>query len=160
MSDTSQKAKRKSLVFGNIVKIPLGVNAKYGYVIVDKKYYFLGDYKWTLDHGYARGKINRKLVYMHQIVLKRKNEKEVIDHINRNPLDNRECNLRITTQSNNCFNSSIRKDNITGKKGVYFDKFRNTWNVSFGKKHFGRFKNFSDAVKKRISLEMEAMVYV
>lgn len=42
----------------------------------------------------------------------------VVDHINRNTLDNRKCNLRIVTQSDNCQNQGLRKDSTTGFKGV------------------------------------------
>jgi len=40
-----------------------------------------------------------------------------IDHINRNPRDNRFCNLREATQSQNQQNCGLRRDNTTGFKG-------------------------------------------
>jgi hypothetical protein len=42
-----------------------------------------------------------------------------IDHINGVPSDNRWCNLRKCTQSQNLCNARIRSDNTTGVKGVH-----------------------------------------
>jgi len=43
-----------------------------------------------------------------------------IDHKNRNPLDNRECNLRLVSHKENCRNTSIPVNNKSGFKGVHF----------------------------------------
>lgn len=45
-----------------------------------------------------------------------------IDHINGIPTDNRLCNLRLATASQNQANIGLRKDNKTGFKGVGLDK--------------------------------------
>jgi hypothetical protein len=43
-----------------------------------------------------------------------------IDHINCNPEDNRWCNLRLATKSQNKHNTRVRKNNTHGFKGVSF----------------------------------------
>lgn len=78
----------------------------------------------------------------------------VVDHINRNPLDNRKCNLRICTNTQNMENCDMRKNNTSGCKGVYWAKDKNKWTVQIGlngkTKYIGRFNNYEDAVKARI----------
>ena len=46
------------------------------------------------------------------------------DHANRNTLDNRRCNLRFATWSQNGINKPAPSNNTSGIKGVYFKKDR------------------------------------
>ena len=63
----------------------------------------------------------------------------VIDHINGNGSDNRLCNLREATISENMFNSRTPKSNTSGRKGVCYDKLNKKWMAYVG--FDGRFIN-------------------
>lgn len=125
--------------------------------IVDKDDFDrLNKYKWYYeDSGYACrrktfGYYDNKKVYMHREILGDITDKNVVDHINRDGLDNRKLNLRIVTQSHNMFNTGLRRNNSSGYKGV--SKSGNRWRASIhidGKsKHLGTFATKEEAARK------------
>lgn len=78
-----------------------------------------------------------------------------IDHINRNPSDNRIANLRLVNQSQNNFNSI--RSNKSGHRGVYKHSQSNCWcaELSYlGKKVFRKcYPTKKEAVKARKTAE-------
>jgi hypothetical protein len=82
-------------------------------------------------------------------------EGEYVDHINRNTLDNRKCNLRICTNQQNICNCDLPKNNKSGCKGVYWSKDKNKWTVQITinnkTKYIGRYDDYEQAVKARIA---------
>lgn len=53
-----------------------------------------------------------------------------IDHKDRDPSNNRLCNLRAATRSQNIANCSVRSDNTSGIKGVSWCKVKRKWRAS------------------------------
>lgn len=103
------------------ITIPLGGRRGEGlYTIVDGDYdgEWFSTIKWYLNnHGYVQGKLDGKTVALHKLVCGSK-KGLVVDHINRNKLDNRSCNLRFVTHRDNLLNSD-RSDNVlTRDKGA------------------------------------------
>jgi hypothetical protein len=88
---------------------------------------------------------------------------KVIDHINRNRLDNRKSvNLRYTTVPFNIRNRAKKKDCSSKFQGVYFKHERKKWaayiNIEGVRKHLGHFENEEDAALayQKVYQELEA----
>jgi len=78
-------------------------------IVDDEDFEELNQYKWTAhnatkkdksDYFYAIRCVNKKMIRMHRVLMNPPDDMQ-IDHINRNPLDNRKENLRICTHSVN-----------------------------------------------------------
>lgn len=74
------------------------------------------------------------------------------DHINRNPLDNRKCNLRRATNAENNRNKGPQKNNKSGYKGVSWHTASQKWTAAIkipdGKYlNLGLFLTAEDAAK-------------
>lgn len=72
---------------------------------------------WYAVRNYGT-KPNQKTVRMHRQIMGVTDPKVFIDHINGDSLDNRRCNLRIVTHSQNHMNERLRSDNASGFKGI------------------------------------------
>ena len=118
----------------------------------------LGNVKWRTI--YKRKKDSPYLctghtIYFHRLILGNPNTE--IDHINRNTLDNRKCNLRALTASDNRINTGMRTNNTIGIKGVFFDKKSNTYHVEFrynNKRYYSKgFNTIEEAAYMRYLME-------
>lgn len=97
--------------------------------IVDAEdYEVLSKFKWSYDGRYAsRTDKDNKKVYMHRVILE-VSSNEIIDHINRDKLDNRRNNLRKASHQQNSSNSKMYSHNTSGYRGVY--KWKNYWRAA------------------------------
>ena len=79
--------------------------------------------------------------------------KDQIDHINGIKTDNRICNLREATNSQNGKNLGLSKANTSGVKGVSFERYTQKWKATIrvdGKSiSIGRFNSIEDACNAR-----------
>lgn len=82
-----------------------------------------------------------------------------IDHINGDGFDNRICNLRVASKSENAWNQAKPSNNKSGYKGVSWDSIRCKWRArisAHGKAHMlGYFDNPDDANRALISKREE-----
>ena len=76
----------------------------------------------------------------------------MLDHINRDPADNKIANLREATCKENRENISVAKNNTSGVPGVFWVKSMSKWNAKIGHNrkqiHLGYFERKSDAVSR------------
>lgn len=80
------------------------------------------NYKWCFSSGYCKSHLsNGKRIGIHQLLIDCPEDME-IDHINRNPLDNRKENLRICTHQQNTWNRIM-----SSETGVYYDEKTKKW---------------------------------
>ena len=82
------------------------------------------------SRGYVSMSVNGLRFYAHRLAWAMSNGEWPlldIDHINGNKSDNRICNLRHATRSENMFNRGRQKNNTSGMKGVTFCKCTGLW---------------------------------
>lgn len=82
----------------------------------------------------------------------------LIDHVDRNPLNNSIDNLRIVTMSVNAHNARVQTNNKTGVTGVFWHKSTKRWyadiRVDNTRKYLGSFHSFDEAVSARKTAEV------
>lgn len=119
-------------------------------------YKIVSQYRWNLNTGYWKRRSNKNNPYrqLHRMIMKAKDD-EIVDHINRNPNDNRKENLRICNENQNKRNRSLYKNNKTGVSGVYFNKNKYFAYIRIDNKQIrlGSFTNKNDAIKIRLGAE-------
>lgn len=88
---------------------------------------------------------------------------DLVEHADRNPLNNRKTNLRSATTQENCRNRSISTKNTSGIIGVHFDNQRCKWaasiTVDYKQINLGRFNYKEDAIKARLNGEIKYFGY-
>lgn len=147
------------------------LSGKYGigYTYKGDEFYFdlddytlIKEYCWCIDReGYVSTNLwdddKKKSIRMHRLIINVSDKKDEIDHINNNKKDNRKCNLRIVTRSQNGMNRGVQSNNKTGVTGVTFYEPYDKWNsqIALNGKHInlGYFSDFEDAVKARKEAE-------
>lgn len=127
-------------------------------IIIDKEDYDrIKNYYWQLNHnGYPVSRSRNKKTYLYRLLLNFQEHNKIIDHIDRNPLNNKKINLRIVTASENCKNSTYGNGAL-GVQGVYYnsqtEKFRARAIDLNGKCIDKFFNTLEEAIEERIKME-------
>lgn len=169
--------KRMSEVFSKYNKYNLEGDYGIGYTSnTNEEFYFdledhdkIKSYCWYQDKKEKYIKSNTKnkndnpnknshTLLLHRTVIEC-NEKDIIDHINRNRVDCRKNNLRKVDNFDNARNRSISSNNLSGYIGVFYDKERKKWSsqliIKDKKIYFKRFDSKEEAIKARLEAELK-----
>lgn len=114
------------------------------------------------SRGYSQVKIKGNLYRIHRIIMLMVNgvfPPSDIDHVNRNRSDNRLCNLRCVTRSENMRNAKKPSNNTSGYVGVRWNKRLSKWEarIKANGKHIylGCFNGIKDAIAARKAAEIK-----
>ncbi len=141
---------------GNTIKIFFFKNNNYT-TIDTEDYEYVKDRCWYNDEEhYVTAKKLGKRIRIHRIIMNCPDDK-IIDHIDRNPLNNKKENLRICTNAENAINKGLRKDNKSGYIGIRWDAVVQKWfsQITLNKKkiRLGWFVDKQDAINVRHEAE-------
>ena len=99
---------------------------------------------YTRADGYVQVREGGKTIYLHRLIMGAKRG-QYVDHINRDPSDNRRSNLRLVTHQQNILNNAAA--------GASWDKKRKRWCVYLKKNYrtvfVGRFRTKPEALAAR-----------
>jgi hypothetical protein len=118
-------------------KLPLRSRNKeiidYTYVS-EEDYEILNKFKWCKSNNYITGKVDKKIYYLHRYIMieilkNNIDKKQVIDHIDNNPLNNKRDNLRIVSISENNRNKTKIENTHSKYIGVSWANHINKWHV-------------------------------
>lgn len=109
---------------------------------------------WINSSGYLQCEVGGVAFMLHRIIYEM-HFGEIpkglqIDHIDRNPLNNKIENLRLATQNENQINSRVPKNNTTGYKGVLTTpsgKFQARLGYNGKKLYLGLFETAEEAAE-------------
>lgn len=132
-------------------------------LVDDKDYDLVNQYSWYAykcgHNWYAARRVLNKVVLMHRLILEY--PKQLIDHKDRNGLNNTKGNLRITTKSVNALNTTrTRPDNSSGTRGVSFYKRHKNWRayIKINKEYFHSYhKTKEEAIAWRKRMELKCL---
>jgi hypothetical protein len=100
---------------------------------------------WYLKSGYPRATDKR---FLHRLIAGDPPAGSVVDHLDRNRLDNRKSNLRSATFQESTVNRGMFKNNTSGYKGVWFEsKWRAGVGINGRYVKLGSFETAEDAAR-------------
>lgn len=111
-----------------------------------------GSLSWN---GYKQVSVNRKLLRVHRVIFAMHHGyfPALIDHIDRNKLNNKIENLRAANHQINALNSNLRKDSSSLFTGVTYKKDKKRWKAyikeDYVQKHLGYFDTKEQAAEAR-----------
>lgn len=119
------------------------------FMVDDEDLGIVSQYSWSINpRGYVMAKVHRKNISLHRLLLSFPDG--IVDHINRDKLDNRRSNLRVVNATESSRNRGVSKNNQSGFKGVSTCsgrawKYRAQINVDGKRVFLGHYKTAEEA---------------
>jgi hypothetical protein len=145
---------------GTVVLFMESKGTKYEALIDCEDYLIMREHTWNRNPatGYVQsmtreGRAGTKHVYLHRVILGIDDSTNTVDHINGNKLDNRKCNLRVCSLSQNHHNKEIHRKGTAGVSATRYG-----WEAHMMVNHIlhrKQFKSFDDAVDQYRAWEKE-----
>lgn len=154
--ERKQRARTNTYDFSNEDYVII-ITKKNEEILVDKEDFDkIKQWSWCVSkQGYAVANINHIVTKINHVIFPQIKHK-VQDHINGNKLDNRKCNIRYCTPTENSRNCGVPKNSSTGVTGVVKTR-NNTYMarimVDRKEMYIGIYKTFEEAVKARQEAE-------
>ena len=125
-------------------------NQAFTITVDDEDYDRVQKYKWWVSLKRNRpdcvvSRIEGAAIALQHFIIGKPPKGFVVDHINRNPLDNQKINYRVCTKKQNSWNQSRATDCKSGYKGVH--KFAGKWRVQVQRKQIGMFNTPEEAAR-------------
>lgn len=124
-------------------------------LIDDEDYDRVSAHHWRIHNkrNYVTSVFNikgkKKAIFLHRFIMNPP-EGMFIDHINRDPLDNRRSNLRVVTHQQNMRNKGVYKNNKSGCRGIYHRPSTGKYETQISHKgkniHIGTFQDIDSAI--------------
>lgn len=116
-----------------------------------KDYELVKNNYWHYVDGYLT---SSRLGLMHRVILSDiLSSSDCVDHIDRNRLNNRRSNLRLSCRQQNAHNKSVYKTNTSGYPGVKWNPKLQKWQVQITRNkkrtHLGVYDELQEAIRAR-----------
>ena len=114
-------------------------------------------HSWCIRSGGYVGRVeNKELILLHRLLVHCPKEK-IVDHVNKNKIDNRKVNLRICNYRENLRNSIVKSNNSSSVTGVGIETKSKKWRaricVNYKPISLGFYNDKNDAIKARLKAE-------
>lgn len=153
------KRKRNKYDFSHEYGICYSNSNEKDYFIFDlEDYEKIKDCTWSKNSsGHWVFRTYNECMFLTHVIMPEVSKKQIIDHVDRNPDNNRKNNLRASNKIFNAQNSNISKRNTTGYVGVSKFKGESKWRayITVQGKQFslGNYRTLYEAVKARLAGE-------
>jgi len=102
---------------------------------------------------------HQKMILMHRLVSCAL-DGMICDHIDGNGLNNRRSNVRHCTRAHNNLNTSVRRDNAVGLKGVCLDKRVDKWKAEIRRDGVSKFLGYFETAELAHAAYMAAAMRI